>query len=662
MAGRAAKRIWSTFMVHLFLKTYRDALPERNAEMAEAVRRNKACRFFDHVVEISEPADMSIREMMAIARSRVGWADVTVIANGDIYFDQTAVLMNHVGYSECFALSRYEDEQGEQLCENPQGSQSAWVFRGPPPDVAADFAPYQPGCEHRLNWLLREAGYAIYNPSLSIKSHHLHASGVRYIDAVRDKLPGEGLLVPPCRIERIRHRPSDRILKPGRVAIIQLARLGDIVNALPIAFDLYRQGHRVSWYVCREFAPLLEGVSYVTPVIWDGPEDKPAEAIDDAKARGFDHILAIQCNGNPEPSPRKLRSFSTETWARGGYLDKYHILPCVFDRAQAPIGTWRPAGERPILAYCFDAKTWPYAQDLKRDMIQWLQENFGGDFALYPIGPSIGRPDALAIVLRQAKVLISLDSFPLHMGYAAGTPTIAITTARGWNASEPRRNWIERIDYVESVMPAGRAKIAAALRAVIAGKIEPGRCIAQPENMPAEPASQLRVLSILIATLEREQPALRALLDGLVLQLSGHQEIEVTVDTDNGQTPLWQKRNKLLQGANGEYCCFIDVGDNVGENFIAWIGQALRDRPDCVGFKMGHFAGGKLQRVETFSIEAEGGGGGISHLCPVRTEIARKIGFGPGGDAEYAEKLAASGLLESENFIDAVIYAKPADK
>ncbi len=305
-------------MVHLFLKTYRDAAPQRNAEMAEAVRRSKACRFIDQVVEVAEPAQMSMREMMSLARSRVGWADVVVIANGDIYFDDTASLLNHVGYEECFALSRYEDERGEQLCENPQGSQSSWVFRGPPPDVAAEFATCVPGCDHRFNWLLKEAGYSVYNPSLSIKSHHLHTSGIRYFDAQRDKVPGEGLLVAPCRIENIRHRASDPVLKPGRVAIIQLQAFGDIVIALPIAYDLARQGHQVSWYVRPECAPLLEGVSYVTPVIWEGDYKKPAEAAEHAKAHGFDLVLGTQADHFPEASPQKLRSFAAEMWARAG--------------------------------------------------------------------------------------------------------------------------------------------------------------------------------------------------------------------------------------------------------------------------------------------------------------------------------------------------------
>src|SRR5208282_4297256 len=285
----------------------------------------------------------------------------------------------------------------------------------------------------------------------------------------------------------------------------------------------------------------------------------------------------------------------------------------------------------------------PYPQDLKNELVHWLEENFSADFVLLPIGPSLGRPDALAVILREVKVLISVDSFPLHMAYAAGTPTIAIT-ARSWYCSEPRRNWIEQIDYGRSCMAGGLEKIAAALRAVIEGKIEPGRLIVQPENMPAEPSSQLRILSILIPAVNKQQPAVRMLCDGLITQLEGHHEIEVIVDMDDGETPLWQKRNNLLKQANGEYCSFIDAGENVGGNFIAMILRALRDQPDCVGFKVGRVADGKVESAEIHSLEDAPGSVGISHRCPIRTEIARKIGFGPGGDAEYARKLAASGL------------------
>jgi hypothetical protein len=647
-------------MVHLFLKTYRDPSPERNAEMARAVSRNKYCRHIDRVVQIAEPAKITVRVLLKMVRHQVGWADVVIIANGDIYFDDTAVLLNHIGYDECFALSRYEEDG--QLCENPQGSQSSWVFRGPPPDVPADFGPYEPGADHRFNYLLQQAGYAIYNPSLSIKSHHLHASQVRYYDPQRDKLPGPGLLVPPSRIEHIRHRPSDPIRKPGKVAIIQPERFGDIVNVLPIAYDLARQGHEVTWYVTPEYAPLLEGVSYVAPMIWDRPADKPLEAIDHAKSRGFDLILTTTANGNPLPSPQKTRSFATEEWARAGYLDKFHILPCVFDRPHAPVESWKPAGTKPILAYCFDARTSPYPRDLKQRLIAWLHENFAGDFEFLPIDPSLGKPDALAVVLRQVKVLISVDTFPLHMSYAAGTPTIAIT-AKGWNISEPRRNWILQLSYGDTGMADGLEKIAAALRATLAGSIQPSRLIVQPQNMPSEPPSHLRLLSILIPASNAPNPALRILLDGLITQVHGHHEIEVIVDDmHDAKMLLWQKRNNLLKRASGEYSCFIDVGDNVGPNYIQLITQALADRPDCVGFKVGYVADGKVQSVEIRSSEAADGSLGINHLSPIKTHIARKIAFASGADEEFAAKLADSGLLETENFIDAVIYARPVPK
>jgi hypothetical protein len=611
-------------VIHLFLKTCPDSSPQRKAEFAEAIRRNIACRHIDNVVEISEPAQMPLRDMLALTRSRVGWADVAIIASGDIYFDDTAILLNHIGYTECFALST-----------------PSWVFRGPPPDLASD-------CDDQLIRLLQEAGYTVYDPSLSIKSHSIHADGIRH---------DEPRCVPPCRIEQIRQRASDPVRKPGTVAIIQFERLGDIASELPIAFDLVRQGHEVSWYVSRECAPLLEGVSYVKPIIWDGPNNTLPQATAHAKAQGFDYVLPIQPFDNPDPSPRKLRCLAVEAWARAGVLDEFHILPCVFDRARSPMPSWKPPGDKPILAYALDARTSPYPDDLKQRLLHWLQENFSADFSFLPITPALGPPDALANVLRQVKVLISVDTFPLHMSYASGTPTIAIT-ALGGAKSEPRRNWILKLDYGETGMADGLEKIAASLHAVLAGTIEPGRLIVQPQDMPSEPSPQRRILSILIPAGNEPQVAMYQRLDGLVAQLVGHPEIEAIVDTEDG--PLWQKRNRLLQRAGGEYCCFVDPQDSVAGNYIPLLMQALQDRPDCVGLKTAHVANGKLQSVEIHSIEESDSESGISPHCPIKTQIVKKIAFGPGGDEEFAAKLSESGLLETENLINLPIYFKPA--
>jgi hypothetical protein len=654
-------------MVHLFINSFTHPDPRRNAELADALKRNRSCKYIDQIHEITDPPRPTFRQICEIARGKVGWADVTIIANSDVFFDDSARLLQHIGYQECFALSRYEGAGGEHLCVNPQGSQDVWVFRGAPPEIAADFPLGTPGGDQRIARLLADAGFAVYNPSLSIKVWHLHADArVRPHDETQGI--GEGRFVAPCRVEHIRHRAGDPISKPGRVAIIQLGRLGDITNSLPIAFDLHRQGHQVDWYVCREFAPLLEGVSYVTPVLWNGSHLEPMEAFDNAAAKGYDRILAIQVHGNPDPSPVNTANFTSESWARAGYLDKYHILPNVFDRAKTP-DSWKPAGFRPILAYCLDSHSSPYADDLKRDFVIWLEKEFGSQFTLLPIGDSSWRPDALAIVLRECRVLISIDSFPLHIGYAAGIPTIALTN-HGWQGSEPRRNWITLVTYSESTSAGGRQKIAAALRDVLENRIEPNRLIHSAGQTPAQVYSQVRQLSILVLCRAEKSGPPPALLQRLANQAVSHPEVEVWLESYVDQSQKRQKQNAFLARAHGKYCCFMQETDNIVDGFVGLMVEALASDPDCVGFKVARYRDGKVDRVERhtadFDEEENGQTGtaegeipcGITPICPVRTEIARKIGFDSGGDEKYSKKLSDSNLLESEQFVNAVIYSK----
>ncbi|MGD1276002.1 MAG: tetratricopeptide repeat protein [Tepidisphaeraceae bacterium] len=208
-------------MVHLVINTYRDARPQRNAELEDALLRNKRCPHIRVVHEIPDPPRLTIRQLLAEAVRRVQPDDVVIIANTDIYFDDTARWLEVIAPQECFALSRYEGHQSEQVSPEPHRSQDAWVFRGLPPDVAADFTLGAHGCDNRLNRLLLDAGYAVYNPSLSIKAHHLHISGLRP-SPPENKIPGPYHFPPACTIDYI--QSCHRILAehPDRAEALSL--------------------------------------------------------------------------------------------------------------------------------------------------------------------------------------------------------------------------------------------------------------------------------------------------------------------------------------------------------------------------------------------------------------------------------------------------------
>jgi hypothetical protein len=106
--------------------------------------------------------------------------DIKVVANSDIYFDHTIQKIK-----ACFkkfdivTLSRWElDEKGHETLHNNFKSQDSWFFKKKIKDVG-DYHIGKPGCDNKLLFEFKHLGMRDINPSLSIKSYHLHRSDFR---------------------------------------------------------------------------------------------------------------------------------------------------------------------------------------------------------------------------------------------------------------------------------------------------------------------------------------------------------------------------------------------------------------------------------------------------------------------------------------------------
>ncbi len=180
------------------------------------------------------------------------------------------------------------------------------------------------------------------------------------------------------------------------------------------------------------------------------------------------------------------------------------------------------------------------------------------------------------------------------------------------------------------------------------------------------------LLSILVCTIKSRQVLCGRLRGNLRHQL--RPEVEVIYDEDDGELTIGQKRNRLLQNASGEYACFIDDDDTVAEDYVDRLvsqlaaGQAGRGGPDCVGFRAKWYEDGRhvgdcsytinnarrreVPHGDKFIIERQPG-----HLTPIRTEIARAVGFEPwnyGEDADFSIRVRP--YLSTESFIDDYLY------
>jgi hypothetical protein len=192
-----------TMVIRLFTSAFPERREWRRLEFAECLSRNLACTEIDEIVVLVEGnapvADngrittipVTTRPVYQDYLSRIsaiaGADDVSIIANADIYFDESIGLLRTVSLpgNTVLALARWERRDGGKLHLNDRNdSQDAWIFRGRPRPMRADFPVGVPRCDNRLVKELEVAGYSVLNPSFTIRAIHLH-------NEERDEYPTE---------------------------------------------------------------------------------------------------------------------------------------------------------------------------------------------------------------------------------------------------------------------------------------------------------------------------------------------------------------------------------------------------------------------------------------------------------------------------------------
>lgn len=170
-------------------------------------------------------------------------------------------------------------------------------------------------------------------------------------------------------------------------------------------------------------------------------------------------------------------------------------------------------------------------------------------------------------------------------------------------------------------------------------------------------------LSILIATIGRRNDSLIKLLAQLMPQTEGKEvEVEVVAYWNNGEHSIGEIRQALLENAQGEYVCFIDDDDRVPDYYVPEILNAMGE--DYIGFEVELFEKDVRKPRVFHSIkygvwhqDENGYYRGITHLNPIKREIAVQGIFGPQGlgeDESWARNI--SPLVRTENYIDKIMY------
>jgi hypothetical protein len=183
------------------------------------------------------------------------------------------------------------------------------------------------------------------------------------------------------------------------------------------------------------------------------------------------------------------------------------------------------------------------------------------------------------------------------------------------------------------------------------------------------------VLSILIPSIPSRQEKLSKLLDELIIQrnfihanwLLG--EIEFVVDDSpsfiDGGLSIGQKRDSLVQRAQGRYLCFLDDDESIAGNYLQTLVRLTETKADVLTFRslanlenywcivdMSLFNPGNEQTSPDYICLRK-----PWHICPVKSHIAKVHKF---NDSNYGEDFEWMGRVlkacTSEAKSNAVIH------
>lgn len=144
---------------------------------------------------------------------------IYVMANADIFFDDYAMhQLKNIQWTKhgktLLSLSRWDvhnfDYTNHTFTANPfcrVDSQDAWVIKGIPSFVDANYKMGIPGVDNKISLVFDHHGYKVFNPSGDLKIYHLHISNTRNYSlpdgSVIERYDPPYRMVEPCLINDI---------------------------------------------------------------------------------------------------------------------------------------------------------------------------------------------------------------------------------------------------------------------------------------------------------------------------------------------------------------------------------------------------------------------------------------------------------------------------
>lgn len=251
-------------------------------------------------------------------------------------------------------------------------------------------------------------------------------------------------------LPRITVVPHAKTAKNASV-FVMLGRYGDICNILPMLKSESDAGRRPTLVVGRDFQDILDGVSYVDRLVWDGPYEGLPECLRWLRRdKEIPMPIVCQFHHNPIDNGRLTDSYQKEVWRLAGRLKDFESRgPLVFDRRdfEREAQLWNRPNSMPLVLVGLESVSSPL-KSAKR-IREAIREQLGVDFNVVDLSSiRAERIYDLIGLYERAACIVSSDTVHLHLARACKTPILALVND-GWRGSVTPDLAIDVLRYAE---------------------------------------------------------------------------------------------------------------------------------------------------------------------------------------------------------------------
>lgn len=166
-------------MIRLFYNYYEDKHPDRKKEIDFCLQQNLNNPHLNTII-FETPSKPTYNTFFHKINEITGPDDINIICNSDIFFDDSISLVSTIETRSVYVLCRWDWHSADHVVfANRPDSQDTWIIKGKVENVFGDFCLGVLGCDNRIAYEFNKAGYRVSNPSKSIKTYHVHNSGIR---------------------------------------------------------------------------------------------------------------------------------------------------------------------------------------------------------------------------------------------------------------------------------------------------------------------------------------------------------------------------------------------------------------------------------------------------------------------------------------------------